>query len=195
MTTCSAIPTPGGCESGVIEIDDRSFARELEGLSGTNLNRCFHCQTCAAGCPFIRAMDYPPNKIIRLVQFGQRRQALASHAIWVCVGCSTCAAECPNKVDLPAVMEALRHLALKDGVKLAEPDIIDFHREVSSSIRRHGRTHELGIILRYKTRVGRWFTDFNLGLKMLARRKLDLRASKVKAAKEIGRLFLSPGQR
>lgn len=78
---------------------------------------------------------------------------------------------------------------------MAEPDILDFHREVFSSIRRYGRTHELGIILRYKTRVRRWFTDLNLGLKMLARRKLDLRASKVKATKEISRLFLPQGQR
>ena len=195
MTTSPAIQTPGGFESGVIEIQGRFFARELQGLSGTNLNRCFHCQTCASGCPFIRAMDYHPNIIIRLVQFGLRRKALESRAIWVCVGCSTCAAECPNQIDLPAIMEALRHLALKEGVKVAEPDILDFHREVFSSIRRYGRTHELGIILRYKTRVHRWFTDLNLGLKMLARRKLDLRASKVKATKEISRLFLPQGQR
>src|SRR5208337_478549 len=195
MTTSPAIQTPGGFESGVIEIQDRFFARELQGLSGTNLNRCFHCQTCANGCPFIRAMDYRPNIIIRLVQFGLRRKALESRAIWVCVGCSTCAAECPNEIDLPAIMEALRHLALKEGVKVAEPDILDFHREVFSSIRRYGRTHELGIILRYKIRVRRWFTDLNLGLKMMARRKLDLRASKVKTTKEISRLFLPQGQR
>jgi heterodisulfide reductase subunit C len=195
MTTSPAIQTPGGFESDVIEIQDHFFARELQGLSGTNLNRCFHCQTCANGCPFIRAMDYRPNIIIRLVQFGLRRMALESRAIWVCVGCSTCAAECPNKVDLPAIMEALRHLALKEGVKVAEPDILDFHREVFSSIRRYGRTHELGIILRYKIRVRRYFTDLNLGLKMMARRKLDLRASKVKATKEISRLFLPQGQR
>lgn len=195
MTTSPAIQTPGGFESGVIEIQDHFFARELQGLSRTNLNRCFHCQTCASGCPFIRAMDYRPNIIIRLVQFGLRRKALESRAIWVCVGCSTCAAECPNEIDLPAIMEALRHLALKEGVKVAEPDILDFHREVFSSIRRYGRTHELGIILRYKIRVRRWFTDLNLGLKMMARRKLDLRASKVKATKEISRLFLPQGQR
>ncbi|MGA8573504.1 MAG: 4Fe-4S dicluster domain-containing protein [Desulfobaccales bacterium] len=195
MTTSPAIQTLGGFESGVIEIQGRAFARELQGLSGTTLNRCFHCQSCAAGCPFIQAMDYPPNRIIRLVQFGLRRQALESRAIWVCVGCSSCAAECPNGVDLPAVMEALRHLALKEGVKVAAPEILDFHREVFSSVRRYGRTHELGIILRYKVRVGKWFTDLNLGLKMLTRRKLDLRASKVKATKEISRLFLPQGQR
>jgi heterodisulfide reductase subunit C2 len=195
MTTSPAIQTPGGFESGVIEIQGRAFARELQGLSGTNLNRCFHCQSCAAGCPFIAAMDYRPNLIIRLVQFGQRRQVLESRAIWVCVGCSTCAAECPNGVDMPAVMEALRHLALKERVKVAAPEILDFHQEVFSSVRRHGRTHELGIILRYKARVHRWFTDLNLGLQMLARRKLDLRASKVKATKEISGLFLPQGQR
>jgi hypothetical protein len=48
----------------------------------------------------------------------------------------------------------------------------------------------LGIMLRYKMRMRRWFTDLDLGLKMLARGKLDLKARRVKAVKEIRGLFL-----
>jgi heterodisulfide reductase subunit C len=39
---------------------DRSLASEVIRQSGTDLNQCFRCGTCASGCPFIRAMDYPP---------------------------------------------------------------------------------------------------------------------------------------
>ncbi len=196
MTTSLAVQAPAGGETSILlREQDRCFARELQALSRTNLNRCFHCRSCANGCPFIKAMDHMPNVIIRLAQFGLRREALQSRTIWVCVGCYTCAAECPNEIDIPAVMGALRHLALKEGVKVPEPNILDFHREVCSSVRRHGRTHELGIMLRYKARVHQWFTDLDLGFKLMARRKMPLLAHNVKARKEIGRLFVSGWQR
>lgn len=174
---------------------DCLFAREIQKLSDTNLSSCFHCRTCANGCPFVRAMDYPPNAVIRLVQFGLRREAMESHTIWVCVSCHTCSVECPMNIDIAAVMCALRRLALDEGVQVAEPNILDFHREVLSSIERYGRTHKLGIMLRYKARVRQWLADLDMGLKMLAKRKLDLRASKVTAIKEISRLFLPKWKR
>jgi heterodisulfide reductase subunit C len=191
MTGLPLIQTPGTFDPGII-MDERDsrMAREIQQLSGTVLNRCFHCRTCANGCPFVQAMDYPPNAIIRLVQLGLRREALESHTIWICVGCHTCSAECPMDVDIAAIMCSLRRLALEEGVAVAETNILDFHREMLGSIERYGRAHKLGIMLRYKARVRQWFTDLDVGLKMLAKRKLDLRASKVKAIQEITRLFL-----
>jgi len=174
---------------------DRFLAREIQKLSGTNLNSCLHCRTCSNGCPFVRAMEYPPNAVIRLVQFGLRREALESHTIWVCVSCHTCSVECPMDIDIAAIMCALRRLALEEGVQVAETNILDFHREVLGSIERYGRTHKLGVMLRYKARVRQWFADLDVGLKMFAKRKLDLRASKVKAIKEISRLFLPKWKR
>jgi heterodisulfide reductase subunit C len=183
-------------ETGIIMAEqDRFLACEIQKLSGTNLNSCFHCRTCSNGCPFIRAMDYPPNAVIRLVQFGLRREVLESHTIWVCVSCHTCSAECPMNIDIAAVMCALRRLALDEGVQEAEPNILDFHREVLGSIKRYGRTHKLEIMLRYKAKVRQWFADLDVGLKMFAKRKLDLRASRVKAIKEISRLFLPKWKR
>ncbi len=190
MTRPSGGQAPGRLETGIIlDEQDPGFDRELQKLSGVKLDRCLHCRSCANGCPFSAAMDYPPHGILRLVQLGQRQEALESHTIWICVGCHTCSVQCPMEINLAAIMNALRHLALKEGVKVAEPDILDFHRAVNSSIRRFGRTHELGIMLRYKVRMRRWFTDLDLGLKMLARGKMDFRAHRVKAVKEIRRLF------
>ncbi len=191
MTNHSGGQAPGSLQTGIILAEpDPGCDRELQKLSGVNLNRCLHCRSCANGCPFVGAMDYPPHHILRLLQLGQRREALESHTIWICLGCHTCSVQCPMGLELAAVMNSLRHLALKEGVKVAEPDILDFHRAVNSSIRRHGRTHDLGIMMRYKVPMRRWFTDLDLGLKMLARGKLDLKARRVKAVKEIRRLFL-----
>jgi heterodisulfide reductase subunit C len=174
----------------VIGDQDRYFAGELQRLSGTDLHRWFHGRSCGNGCPFVQAMDYPPNAIIRLAQFGLRQQALESSTIWICVGCHTCSVQCPMSIDLAAIMCALRRLALEEGAMVAEPDILDFHREVLHSIKRYGRAHKLGIMLRYKARVRKWFVDLDVGLRMLAKRKMDLRASRIKAIKDITRLFI-----
>jgi heterodisulfide reductase subunit C len=196
MTGLPVIQIPKKFETGIIMAEqDRFLARDIQKLSGTCLNSCFQCRTCSNGCPFVQAMDYPPNAIIRLVQFGLRQEALESHTIWVCVSCHTCSVECPMNIDIAAIMCALRRLALDEGVQVAEPNIMDFHREVLGSIERYGRTHKLGIMLRYKARVHRWFADLDVGLKMFAKRKLDLRASKVKAINEISRLFLAKWKR
>jgi len=174
---------------------DRFLARDIQRLSGTNLSRCYHCRSCGNGCPFIRGMDYPPNGVIRLVQFGMRRYALESHTIWICVGCHTCSVQCPMGIDIAAIMATLRRLALEEGAMIAETNILDFHREVLHSIKQYGRAHKLGIMLRYKARVRQWFADLDVGLRMLAKRKMDLTASRVKAIDEITRLFIPQWKR
>jgi heterodisulfide reductase subunit C len=191
MKPSKAAPKLRGAESPItLAEQDRFLARDIQRLSGTNLNRCFHCQSCGNGCPFIRGMDYPPNRIIRLVQYGMRRQALESHTIWICVGCHTCSVQCPMGIDIAAIMATLRRLALEEGAMIAETNILDFHREVLQSIKLYGRAHKLGIMLRYKARVHQWFADLDVGLRMLAKRKMDLKASRVKAMDEITRLFI-----
>ena len=67
--------------------------------SGTNFKVCYQCQACAGGCPFVKAMDYPPNAVFRLLQYGMSQEALTCKTIWVCVGCHTCSSQCPMGID------------------------------------------------------------------------------------------------
>ncbi len=168
---------------------DRNFVEEVKRRSGEDINLCWHCQTCAGGCPFVSAMDYPPNRVIRLAQLGLRKEALESSGIWICVGCNTCSVQCPNAIDIPAVNDALRQMAMEAGVQIAEPNILAFHQEVLNSIQRYGRTHKFEIMLRYKLRRRDWFTDTTVGLKMFAKRKLELLPSRSKDMKTIKGLF------
>jgi heterodisulfide reductase subunit C len=170
---------------------DTDFASTVARRSGVNLNTCWHCQSCAGGCPFVGAMDYPPNRIIRLVQLGLRKEALESSGIWICVGCNTCSIQCPNAIDIPAINDALREMAIEEGVSVAESDILNFHREVLHSIERYGRTHKFEIMLRYKFRRHDWFSDASVGLKMFAKRKLELLPSRSKDMESIKALFES----
>lgn len=168
---------------------DRSFGLEVNERSGETVGLCWHCRTCAGGCPYVKAMDYHPHAVFRLVQLGLRKEALESSTIWICVSCNTCSIQCPAAIDIPAIMDALRHMAVEEGVKIAQPEIVKFHEEVLGSIERYGRTHKLEIMMRYKVRMRQWFQDMDLGLKMLSRRKLDLTPSKIDRPEEVSRLF------
>jgi heterodisulfide reductase subunit C len=97
-------------------------------------------------------------------------------------------------IDIAAIMDALRSMAVKEGIKIAEPDILDFHKEVINSIERYGRTHKLEIMMRYKIRTRNWFQDMDIGLKMMAKRKLDLRPSRVKAIGEMAGIFVEENE-
>jgi heterodisulfide reductase subunit C len=170
---------------------DTRFGAEVKRRSGVDFYSCWQCKSCVNGCPFSQAMDYPPNGIIRLIQLGQKQQVLQSSTIWICVGCNTCSIQCPNAIDIPGVNDTLREIAIEEGITVAEPDIYNLHREVLHSIERYGRTHKLEIMMRYKLRKKDWLTDFAVGLKMLAKRKLDLLPSRISDIGKIRRLFKS----
>ncbi|MCP3942948.1 MAG: heterodisulfide reductase subunit C [Desulfobacteraceae bacterium] len=165
------------------------LARDIQKLTGINFNGCLHCRTCSNACPFVDGMDYLPNVLLRLVQMGMEKQALESSTIWVCVGCNTCCSFCPMAIDIPMVMDALREKALAQGVKIGEPDILNFHNEVLKTVKKYGRTHKLEIMMRYKLKKHDFLSDVGVGLKMLKKRKLDLTPSKIKDKKALGKIF------
>jgi heterodisulfide reductase subunit B len=134
---------------------DRSLASEVILRSGTDLNKCYRCGTCASGCPFIQAMDYPPFGVLALLKYNMRQEALSCATIWMCTGCNTCSSQCPMIIDMAAVMSTLRHMALEEGVVLAQPD-----EPLVPTVHRHG-CGPLEVLVR------------NGGLKDLAKRKLD----------------------
>jgi len=144
-----------------IELNETSgnFAKEVEAMSHANLSRCWHCLACSGGCPFAEDMEYLPNAVIRMIQFGLKEKVLKSNTIWLCVGCNTCSMECPNSVDMAAIMDALRQMALLEQSDIAEPGILSFHRAVIHSIFRHGRTHKLEIMMKYKFSEKDLFSD------------------------------------
>lgn len=175
-----------------MRLSDKEMKRvqtDMRNHSKENYNFCFQCRTCASACPFLDAMDIHPNVILRMLQLGVDKPALESSTIWVCVGCNTCCDSCPMAIDIPSVMDGLRHLALEKGKDIKEPDILNFHQQVSDSIKKYGRTHKLEIMIRYKLKKKDYLHDIGLGLTMLKKRKLDLMPKKVKDIKAIESIF------
>ena len=178
----------GGPKIRIQDLDIR-FSNEIKERSGTDFRSCFQCRSCSGGCPFSDHMDYMPNGVMRLVQLGLKREALACNTIWICVGCHTCSIQCPMAIDIPGVMDMLRQKAIAEGADNPEPDVLSFHREVLNSIERYGRTHKLEIMFRYKLKKLDLLSDINVGMRMLAKRKLDLAPSKVECIDDVRKLF------
>jgi len=99
------------------------FVKKVVEVSGQNINLCYQCGKCSAGCPMSFAMDLLPNQIVRLVQLGLEEDIANSKTVWLCASCFTCTARCPKGVDLSRLMETLRLLTLrknKDYVELSK---------------------------------------------------------------------------
>lgn len=184
----AAPPDPIVPSAGADGTDPR-FARLVKHLARVNLDRCWHCWCCGGGCPFSDHMDLMPNQVIRLVQFGRRREALACRTIWVCVGCHTCSSRCPNRIDIAAVMDALRQLAIRDGEAVPEKDIHRFHKHIHGSIQRNGRLNKLDALMRFKIGSGKVFSDVDAGARMLLRGKLEVKPRRVADRAAVHRIF------
>jgi heterodisulfide reductase subunit C len=168
---------------------DLEFAKEVRRRSGVNFNACLQCNACAGGCQFSEIMDYMPNRIVRLVQLGLKKEALTCSSIWICVSCNTCSIQCPMGIDISAVTDAVCQIAIDEKADVGEPEILKFHEEVLKTIKRYGRTHKLEIMLRYKLYTRDWFRDMGVGLKMMAKHKLDIFPSRVNKMVDIKNIF------
>jgi len=121
---------------------DRGFAEQVREESGVAFDRCYQCLTCTLGCPMARHMDYPPNELVRMVQFGLKKEVLCCSTIWICASCESCIARCPNDVNIPHLMDVLHQMALREGIKPREPHVKKFHDAFMDPVKRFGRQHE-----------------------------------------------------
>jgi len=168
---------------------DSGFAQEIKDKSGVVFDRCYQCLTCSAGCPVVSWMDYTPNQLIRMIQYGLKERVLKSSTIWLCASCETCATRCPNDVDIVKVMDTLREMAIKEGVKIKEKDIYLFHQTFLDCIKDKGRVHELSLIAKLKLRTKQFFKDVGLGLVMFRKGKLKIFPEKIEGIKEVKKIF------
>ncbi len=99
-------------------VREASLIDRVNDLSGQSIQLCYHCHKCTAGCPAAFAMEYGPDRILRLIQFGQQERLLSSRDPWLCLGCEMCGAFCPNEIDINEVMIALKEIAGETGYRV-----------------------------------------------------------------------------
>jgi heterodisulfide reductase subunit C len=165
------------------------LAAQVEQQSGTPVTACFQCHKCTTGCPIGPEMDFLPSQVMRLVHLGMENEVLGSQAIWLCASCEACTARCPQGIDIAAVMDALRIMAIDRQVTLPDAHGKQFNRSFLSSVRHHGRVFEMGMMAFYKLRTGDLFSDVDKVPQMLAKGKLSLLPKRSGSAGEVRQVF------
>lgn len=151
------------------------FCEEVTRASGQEIEACYQCGKCTAGCPTARAMDMKPNQVIRAVQLGMKDLVLEANAIWHCAGCETCGSRCPRDIDMARVNKALARMCLREHRMPKDPAVAIFHESFIESVRRWGRAHELEVVGLTKLRgPGQRFKDIPLGAALFSKGRLAL---------------------
>jgi heterodisulfide reductase subunit C len=176
------------------EAIDGPLSRELESLSETRLAQCYQCGKCSAGCPVAAEMDMLPNQVMRLAQLGQFDDVLRGETIWVCASCVTCTTRCPREVEIAAVMDGLRQMALEKRVASKRSrEIYAFHKAFLDAVRAFGRMAEFTMVGDYKMRSFKFFQDIFTAPKMLLRGKLHFLPKPVRGRREVRKIFKKCG--
>ena len=179
---------------------ESSHSTEPKGLkgriiaaTGVNINQCYQCGKCTAGCPLNEEMDIQPNQLLRMLQLelpGYEDKLLRSMSIWLCLACDMCSSRCPQEVLLSKVMDYLRQESLRQGkVNPKAKDIVSFHQSFLESIEKNGKLNEMGLTVSYKLKTMNLMQDISIAPAMLSKGKLSLFPHKVKNLKEIQKLF------
>jgi heterodisulfide reductase subunit C len=154
-------------EANLTVTSQSQLAEAVFSESGQNVNLCYQCRKCAAGCPISYAMDYKPAQL---------------------ASCETCTTRCPQEVDVAKVMDAVKIIALRRRIKPTIPQVASFYKAALSNIKMCGRMYELGMIVALKLRTFEFFKDMALGTKMFLKGKLKMIPS-LTSAKTTWKLF------
>jgi heterodisulfide reductase subunit C len=173
---------------------DPDFSKLVQAQASLKVDACYQCRKCTNGCPVTFAMDIYPDQVIRLVLLGQKERVLGCNTIWVCSACETCTTRCPNEVDIAGTMDALKEMAIREGVQIPQPKTYAFHKAFLDDVRKRGRMFEGKMMQSYLINSGELFRkvadgsikeEVSLGWNMFKKGRLPLFPKGIKEKKEI----------
>jgi len=163
------------------------FSKVLKQEAGTDVRKCYQCGKCTAGCPANYLMDISPSQTIRFCQMGIKEKVLNSKTIWYCIFCDTCSTRCPQDVDIKGVMDGLRRMATREGIK-PKAQVRNLEKAFAIMIKMFGRVYEPGVVAGFNLMSGNLFHDVILFPLLLIKRKISLKPH-FKKSREIRSMF------
>ncbi len=143
-------------------------------ISGVDISVCLQCKKCSNGCPVVGMVDAPPAEIIRRLQLNAGDEIFKSRIIWMCASCEICYSRCPMKIDMAAVMDALRVLSVQKGSPEKAGKVSKLNKSFLSTVKIFGRTYDIGLIAAYKLKTLSLLQDTDKFPAMLGKRKIAL---------------------
>jgi heterodisulfide reductase subunit C len=172
--------------------EKNTFLAEINKKSRTNVLECYQCGKCAATCPVSDFMEYRPREIMHMIKLGMKEKVLMANSSWFCLTCSACSGRCPREIEIPSVMEAIRHIAIEENYKSEDKkvkDIRKFHDIFLDMVKRYGRNYELRMMAEFNIRTRNLFKDVHLAPKALLKGKIPLGVDSAKRTAAIKRMF------
>ncbi len=93
---------------------DVNFVKEIIGLGGDTLKKCFQCATCSVVCPISPDSKPFPRKEMIAASWGLKDRLLSNLDIWLCHHCGDCTSKCPRGAKPGEVLGAVRSYAIAD---------------------------------------------------------------------------------
>jgi heterodisulfide reductase subunit C2 len=172
-----------------------SLRKAVEEISGVDVSVCFQCKKCSSGCPVGKLAKMRPSEIMRQLHLGAGNELLESDLVWMCASCETCSARCPMGIDVAAVMDALRKLALARGASPQKGNVPLFNRAFLKTVETFGRSYEIGMITAYKLGTGKLMNDTEKFPAMLKKGKIALLPPRGGDRKTVKRIFKKLSER
>lgn len=147
---------------------------------------CMQCGICAGSCPVSHEMDYTPRELVRMIQLGMKQEVLNSNTIWLCTTCFSCSVRCPRGIRPTELMEALKPMAIAEGVKNKNAR---FDGVFSDVVKKNGRASEFLLISKYSVSEPEMIKQIPFGLALISRGKLPLSIDKMEDSRELKAIF------
>lgn len=93
---------------------DINFVKEIIGLGGDTLKKCFQCATCSVACPISPDTKPFPRKEMIAASWGLKDRLVGNLDIWLCHHCGDCTTKCPRGAKPGEVLGAVRSYAITE---------------------------------------------------------------------------------
>ena len=149
---------------------------------GKSIDKCIQCGTCSGSCPTSGAMEYGPREIIAALRAGMLDRVLRSNTVWLCASCYSCAVRCPAKIPFTDVMYELKRFGVKHGIYPRRDTNAVMSKIFTEVVSKYGRNAETELAAKYFLRTNplKVFGQTRMGMKLLARHRLDFTPHKIK---------------
>lgn len=149
---------------------------EMEGGAGASIAACMQCGTCSGGCTNVDRMDMSPRMLLLLTQRGEWEKVLSSQSLWMCSSCHICTSRCPRGVRPGDVIEAVKAIAIRNGIKNPSTRFITTFLDI---VMKHGILSEPELLQSYGG-IRAILDQVELGLKLALKGKVSVFPERIK---------------